>query len=283
MHRQSSVKSVILEPPSSLKRKDGEPVHVRQKPVSFTMNPPESLDVRHKTSGRPAVTMGSRETFVTPRESPAMSRTSSMRSFTSVKQLQPPQNSDFLGVNTKSTWMSWSEARRLSFKNRIEELELKQKEHKSQRVSTPVRKARKESVMFVSSDLEYKYIDTDDEDATNQHNGPGEIRRKITVSAKKVRQIAIDSRNEVKLSMAQWNTLVKFWEHDLFVRCRTAGLLCAIGALIFGTISVANNDWFHEKGKDRATRRTFFSLTSSTQRERFTTINEMRNASRLSW
>ena len=68
----------------------------------------------------------------------------------------------FLGRNTKSTWLAWSEERRESFKRRQYSIEQRQREMEQNRVPTPVRKARKESVMFVSPELEEQHIIRDE-------------------------------------------------------------------------------------------------------------------------
>ena len=204
-----------------------------------------TLEINRTTSEpdrKNGVVMDNRDIFITPQESPAHSRTSSMRSHKS-------NTGNFLGTNTQSTWLDWSRQRRVSFKQRIDSIEKRQKELDSQRVSTPIRKARKESVMFVSAELEDQHIIKDDEECPNGLAGQDKLAQKIAVSAKKVRQIAIDSRHEVKLSMNQWNTLIKFWEHDLFVRCRLAGVLLSFAALILGTISIANDNWFYHESE----------------------------------
>ena len=68
----------------------------------------------------------------------------------------------FLGRNTKSTWLAWSEERRESFKRRQDSIEQRQREMEQNRVPTPVRKARKESVMFVLPELEEQHIIRDE-------------------------------------------------------------------------------------------------------------------------
>ena len=68
----------------------------------------------------------------------------------------------FLGKNTKSTWLAWSEERRESLKRRQDSIEQRHRELEQNRVPTPVRKARKESVMFVSPELEEQHIIRDE-------------------------------------------------------------------------------------------------------------------------
>ena len=68
----------------------------------------------------------------------------------------------FLGKNTKSTWLAWSEERRESLKRRQDSIEQHHRELEQNRVPTPVRKARKESVMFVSPELEEQHIIRDE-------------------------------------------------------------------------------------------------------------------------
>ena len=68
----------------------------------------------------------------------------------------------FLGKHTNSTWLNWSRQRHESFKKRLDSIEQKQQDAVKNRVPTPVRKARKESVMFVSPELEKDHLPKDE-------------------------------------------------------------------------------------------------------------------------
>ena len=48
---------------------------------------------------------------------------------------------------------------------------------------------------------------------------------------------------EVKLSMWQWNSLVAFWEHKIFVRSRYLGTILSILALVLEVIAVLHSNW----------------------------------------
>ena len=183
----------------------------------------------------------SRRGSSTPTETPTLSQDDSGR---------------FLGVHSNSTWLTWSQDRRNSFKKRLDNLEQQQKEMEKTRVSTPVRKARKESVMFVSAELESQHVLRDDESCfgdTSFGGKPGPKDQKpvvvstVTMPVSSKRRKAT-SKEEVKLTVSQWNGLVTFWEHNVFVRCRYGGTLLSLVALLLTVTSVTNQDWFRQTG-----------------------------------
>ena len=154
----------------------------------------------------------------------------------------------FLGKSTQSTWLKWSEERRESFKRRLDSIEQRQRELEKNRVPTPVRKARKESVMFVSPKLEDQHIIRDELLEQSER-----IYQQVTVKLppKPPRKGGRNHhvKEEVKISVNQWNTLVAFWEHKIFVKSRYAGLLLSTIAVILGITCLSNSDWYHHEGK----------------------------------
>ena len=167
-----------------------------------------------------------------PGASPPLSRSNSFLGIT---------NQVFLGRAAKSAWLKWSQDRRASFKRKLDHLEQKQREAELNRVSTPVRKARKESVMFVSPEMESQHLPSDDPFDTNVYL------TEHAIAPSKKRKIEDD--RDVKLTIAQWNKLIAFWEHDVFVRCRIAAIVVSVLAFIFGLISIVSADWSRFSGK----------------------------------
>ncbi len=53
------------------------------------------------------------------------------------------------------------------------------------------------------------------------------------------------------MSVKQWNTLVAFWEHRVFVHARHVGVLLSVVAMVLGIASVAHPDWYHVTGEER--------------------------------
>ena len=166
----------------------------------------------------------------------------------------------FLGKATQSAWLKWSHERRASFKRRVEFMEQRQTELQRVRLSSPIRKARKESVRFVAKELEQEHLAVIDptaavgpEDETSvygQHPAfpfdiPPSTKKKKKVHSKKAEASSGGGGGgaETRLSLAQWNTLVAFWEHRLFVKLRCCGLLLGLAALACGVSSLANNQW----------------------------------------
>ena len=49
--------------------------------------------------------------------------------------------------------------------------------------------------------------------------------------------------NANKLSMQDWNALVAFWEHGLFVKIRYLGIVIAIAAFIVAMVSLVSQQW----------------------------------------
>ncbi len=91
------------------------------------------------------------------------------------------QDGLFLGKTTESTWLKWSEERRESYKRRLDSIEQRQRELEKNRVPTPVRKARKESVMFVSPELEASHIIRDEMLELSERMGERMGRDSVTV------------------------------------------------------------------------------------------------------
>lgn len=150
----------------------------------------------------------------------------------------------FLGKRTQSAWLRWSYERRASFKRKVEFIEQRQNELQRIRVSSPVRKARKESMRFVSPELEDQHR-TFDDDLTLAHPAfPFDI--PPTVAKRKT-----EEKEEVKLTLAQWNALVAFWEHDVFVRSRFVGFLFGLASLSLIVTGLATSHWFNIDGQYR--------------------------------
>ena len=150
----------------------------------------------------------------------------------------------FLGKDTSSNWLRWSHDRRASYKRRIRVIEERQRELESARVSTPVMKARKESVMFVTADLEDQHIIRDEVQEQSER-----IYQQMAGAVPATPKHHSHLKEEVKLTPKQWNALQAFWEHALFVNCRYLGLfLSAIGFLV-AIIALSNQDWYTAKGK----------------------------------
>lgn len=141
----------------------------------------------------------------------------------------------FLGKDSKSTWMTWSQDRRASFKKRMESMEERQKTLEENRVSTPVRKARKESVMFADSQ------DGDEEEDFQVHE---RLQSYVPKGKRKP-----ETKEELKLSPYQWSALVTFWEHPLFIKCRWGGITLASLSLVITIISLTNQHWSVYPGK----------------------------------
>ena len=171
----------------------------------------------------------------------------------------------FLGKNTTSAWMKWSADRRASFKRRLEFLDNQQKEREKKRVTAPVKKARKESLKFVHPELEESHIPQDPEEEIRKKiaeeyksslvvNNPEKKKKKKKKSkssskAKQKKKGKAPVDDEVKLSVNQWNVLIAFWEHDIFVRARYVGMVLSFLALILGVVSITNSNWSHFSGK----------------------------------
>ncbi len=181
----------------------------------------------------------------------------------------------FLGKATQSTWLKWSQERRASLRKRLDNLEERQKEMERTRVTTPVLKARKESIMFVHPDLENSHlvegvddvltgslpvVETGPEPAAmvdtqnNQQQPPlanaltttDTNRHLFKTRPKRTEPI---SKADVKLTLRQWNALMAYWDHDCFVHCRYSGSLLSLLAFILGIVSIADNRWIHFSGR----------------------------------
>ncbi len=215
---------------------------------------PMNVDSGHPTP------VGQRRGSISPSgDSPTYGRSRS-NSKTGVK-------GNFLGINTSSTWLKWSQDRRSSFKRRLDVIELKQKDMEKNRVSTPVRKARKESVMFVSPEMEEQHILKDELEEQQQ-----KLHKQFNIQPKPKPKPAggkkmkgnknknVPKEEEVKLSMNQWNVLIAFWEHQLFVRCRHGGTLLSVVALLLGVVSLLNEDWYRQTGEYKYLLFIFYTL-----------------------
>ena len=179
-------------------------------------------------------------------------------------EFAPPRSSDeesekeatdgglFLGRDTKSTWLEWSQDRRASFKRKLDSIDERQQEMERNRVTTPVRKARKESLMFASQDT--------DEDTpmapglTPGRRGAigcdGEAPPSPGVLAMRAQRSKQQyAEKDVKLTVLQWRALVAFWEHAIFVRCRYGGIVVGCVAFVIGIVAVAIQDWSRFEGK----------------------------------
>ena len=152
----------------------------------------------------------------------------------------------FLGRSTQSTWLQWSHARRASFKQKIVSIDERQKEEEKNRVTTPVLKARKESLMFVSTDTQRKGSPPP---ADTRLMVCSELPAEITSRTMARRKLATNDKDEVKLTVMQWRALVAFWEHPLFVRSRGGGIVLSLVAFACGVFSIVTHDWSLFDGK----------------------------------
>ena len=153
------------------------------------------------------------------------------------KPLSRSGSGQFLGASMQnSTWLKWSQDRRASFKRRLDALERRQKELEENRVSTPVMKARKESIMFSHigmqdpSSMQQSEVDVNTKLAKYIPNGTIRKRGKLDNDAN-------------KLSSADWHALVAFWEHGLFVKARYTAIVIAFFSLILAIVSITNQQW----------------------------------------
>ena len=145
----------------------------------------------------------------------------------------------FLGAEMSSTWLKWSQERRVSFKRRMRNMEIRQKELEEQRMSTPVRKARIESVKFVCPEREGDHLPEDEDSHVHE-------RLQTYMPPPKSRKR--EERDDIKLAPHHWMALVMFWEHPLFIRCRVGGIVLGSLALIITIISLTNQKWSYYKG-----------------------------------
>lgn len=187
------------------------------------------------------------------KQSPPLSRSSSKRKSNKNQDANNTSSSAFLGRDTKSQWLEWSHNRRASYKNRLDRIEQKQKENETRRMSTPVRKARKESVMFVSPELETQHIPEEDEMAIDETLAAAYFGEDTPPKPLGRRRAAADIRmtmNESgKLSDHQWNRLIAYWDHSYIVRSRYMGIMCSLLAFIFGIVSICSETWITFEGE----------------------------------
>lgn len=166
----------------------------------------------------------------------------------------PDDTQDFLGRCTQSAWLRWSHERRESFRKKVEFIEARQSELERVRVSSPIRKARKESVRFVAPDLEEQHLDSDLDVAggllqagTQAAAFPFQIPppadgRKKSMACEWASGSGIRG-GDGKMSLMQWNALVAFWEHAVFVKSRYLGLFMSLSSLVICVIGLADDNW----------------------------------------
>lgn len=148
-------------------------------------------------------------------------------------------SSNFLGANMQNaTWLRWSQDRRASFKRRLDILERRQVELEENRVSTPVMKARKESVMFTMPG----FRDPSATVAEDEADLSAKLARYMPNGASRARGKGAATETN-KLSLADWNALVAFWEHGLFVKMRYLGIVLAFISLVLAIVSITNQEW----------------------------------------
>ncbi len=200
---------------------------------------------------------------ITPAETPLLSRRESLDSLGSgtinylggfksnwkkerklEERRQSTGSGQFLGLDTTSNWLRWSHDRRASYKRRIRLIEERQRELEQARVSTPVMKARQESVMFVTADLEDQHIIKDELQEQSER-----IYEQMAGAVPTTQKRHIAIKDEPKLTQKQLNDLSAFWEHSLFVNCRYLGLLLSTIGVLIALISLSNQDWYAAKGK----------------------------------
>ena len=187
-----------------------------------------------------------------------------------------------LNVND-CTACRWSHERRASYRKKIAYIEARQSELERARVPSPVRKARKESVRFVvPPPLDSNHPESDQDGGPSPGAPllvrpdvepaafPFEIPLPAAVAAASGgglrKSAALDAAwgsggvsgaaavtmmlrpggaggGAGKFSLSQWNALVAFWEHDVFVRSRYCGLVVSFAALVICVVCLASDDW----------------------------------------
>lgn len=149
----------------------------------------------------------------------------------------------FLGISTASAWTKWSQARRASYRRRLQIPENTNPEP-TERASTPIKKARKELIdsKFVHPDLEKHYISEDDINYIRRHRQ--QRYQTFNVIEKSKRKLRNQSHTEdIHLSPRDWRVLTLFWEHKLFGRARYIALFFGILSTLFVLVSVADVPW----------------------------------------
>jgi len=153
----------------------------------------------------------------------------------------------FLECEPQSAWLKWSHDRRASFKRKIEFMELCQTELDRIRVSSPVRKARQESARFVARQIETTHLASVVDEAFFRHPAfPFTI--PPTAATSKLSSEKSTAVEETKLTLAQWNALVSFWQHKLFIRSRYCGLIFGFLAVVIGASCLVTSHWSHFTG-----------------------------------
>ncbi|GAB1603445.1 uncharacterized protein LOC115216525, partial [Argonauta hians] len=168
---------------------------------------------------------------------------SSIRSHSSIGSFRSRNGSRksprrFLGAGTNSTWMKWSEERRASYRRRIELLDKPKVD--TERVTTPIKKARQECLKFVHPDLEKNYLSEDDINDLKRHKQQQYYTYSVIEKSKKGRYPV---RTEVHLTVAEWNIVNGFWQHNLFQRTRYVGVAISFFTLILQILCITSNQW----------------------------------------
>ena len=110
------------------------------------------------------------------------------------------------------------------------------------RVSTPVKKARQEGLIFVHPDLETRYLSEEDIQELRRHKQRQARAMKVIEKTGKRKNFKLRSE-EVKLSQEQWAVLAEFWEHPFFIRARGLGLAAALLALVVTVVAITSPTW----------------------------------------
>ena len=124
-------------------------------------------------------------------------------------------------------------------------------------MSSPVRKAREESVRLVSRDLEKQHLGYCDENGgvpafpfqIPDEQTPASA-AEVTIAnlpraRTKLKEGADDNR---PLTLADWKALVAFWDHGLFIRTRRLGMMLGFLSIILITVSLSSNHWTYYEG-----------------------------------
>ena len=162
-------------------------------------------------------------------------------------------SNQFLGRHTQSAWTKWSKDRRASYRRRIEQMEAAEQggnvnnvslnnNNEIGRVSTPIKKARQEGLIFVHPDHRDRILTETDLQDLQRHKQRQVHAMKVIEKTGKKKNFRLKSE-EVKLSAEQWHVLSEFWEHPFFVKARYLGGVASLLGLIFMAVSIASPEW----------------------------------------
>ena len=98
--------------------------------------------------------------------------------------------------------------------------------------------------MFVSAELEDQHVP--EVEMSELHNKLADHFPGMTMRR---RQEELEADKEGKLTEAQWNVLVAFWEHRLFRVGRYVGMLCSVDAFILTAAALGASKWSEYKGR----------------------------------